>query len=715
MSVRAKLIASFAAVVLLTVIVGGTGLYAFREIEGVFKDIAEDRLTEMTLAQKLASQSQTIVSTAPLMLTAETEEQKNDIYESIRQELGGLYETTGLLQDRLGENDQIDQINTEAHELETAIDSMNEALGRLINARLSMDDRLALLDKTMGEYHKTLDTLARFSSMGIQSTTKQVASLKKEAETNPAVLAEKQKKIAELLFAMSKAVEDGAPIRRLQELGDKAQGLILSVVAETDEAKLNAVNVRSKIVTKEIPKHLGGFNDKVKDAYIAHAKTFSELASGENSVPNLRLEILKADANLTDQFTAVRNIAGEMNTATASLLGDAKAAIGQSQDSAKETMKTLSGVILATIAASIVVSGILLWLVVVRNLLRRLSGLQSSMTKLSNGDLEVDIPTGASDELGAMANTVEVFRDNALQVRKLEENQRAQAEQAEAEKRELMNKLANDFQAEVGDVLQAVDKAIEEMRGEANAMLETAENTNTQAAAVSSASNLASENVQAVASAADQLSASITEISQQVSSAAQTTSEAVSESERSNKMVRELAESAERIGEVVQLISDIAEQTNLLALNATIEAARAGDAGKGFAVVANEVKSLASQTAKATDEIGQQMDGIQRATSGAVQSIQGIGEVIARINEISGGISAAVEEQGAATNEIAGNVQQAASGTDRVNVSINDVTNAAETTGQSARHVLEAVQRVDSQAEALRNQVELFLERIRAA
>lgn len=716
MSVRAKLIASFAAVVFLTVVVGATGLYAFRQIEVIFTDITDNKLVEMKLAQKLSSQSQAVVSTAPLMLSAETEERRQEIYDTLRANMEELFLTIAELKGRIGETEQISRIETANRQLATAIDSMNASLGDLIVARMSMEERLSLLEQTSAEYQKNLDTLARISNMGIQSTSIQVEKLKKEAEADPTILESNPKKVAELLFAISNAVESGAPVRNMQELGEKAKGLILSAVTEKDREKLTStLDVRTKIVIREITNQLQNFNERVQETYGAHAKTFGDLASGETSVPALRISIMDAEASLNEQFQAALSVANEMTDATSALLVDAEEHIGQSQVVATTTMKEMSMVIVVAIAASIVVSGLLLWLVVMRNLLRRLSGLQGAMTRLSDGDLDVKIPTGASDELGAMANTVEVFRDNALQVRKLEENQREQAARAEQEKRDLMNKLADEFYAQVGDVLESVGQAIEEMRHEANAMLGTAEHTNKQAASVSSASSLASENVQAVASAADQLSASISEISAQVSHAASTTSEAVTESERSNKMVQELAESAGRIGEVVQLISDIAEQTNLLALNATIEAARAGDAGKGFAVVANEVKSLASQTARATDEIGQQMDSIQRATSEAVASIKSIGAVIARINEISSGISAAVEEQGAATSEIAGNVQQAASGTDKVNASIGDVTTAAETTGQSAKHVLEAVQRVGSQAEELRNQVTLFVDKIRAA
>ena len=277
-----------------------------------------------------------------------------------------------------------------------------------------------------------------------------------------------------------------------------------------------------------------------------------------------------------------------------------------------------------------------------------------------------------------------------------------------------LNDHAERFESTVKGMVEVVASAATEMQSTARSMETTANSTSEQATAVAAAAEEASTNVQTVASAAEQLSSSISEISRQVAQSTQIAGNAVSEAERTNEMVKGLADAAQKIGEVVGLINDIASQTNLLALNATIEAARAGEAGKGFAVVASEVKNLANQTAKATEEIGAQIGGIQSATQGAVTAIQGIGDTIAEINEIASAIAAAVEQQGAATQEIARNVEQAASGTTEVTQSITQVTQAASETGNAAGQVLQAAGELSTQAENLSGEVTSFLDTIRA-
>jgi len=274
--------------------------------------------------------------------------------------------------------------------------------------------------------------------------------------------------------------------------------------------------------------------------------------------------------------------------------------------------------------------------------------------------------------------------------------------------------IADNFERGVGQVVNTVSSATEEMRASAESMTQTADNTNHQATTVAAAAEEATANVQAVSAAAEELSSSINEISRQVSQSSQIAQQAVKQADDTDKQIQGLAEAAARIGEVVNLITDIAEQTNLLTLNATIEAARAGEAGKGFAVVASEVKNLANQTAKATEEIGSQIGGIQGATADAVTAIQEIGRVIAQINETSGAVAAAVEEQGAATQEIAANVEQAAAGTAEVSSSITLVTQAAAETGESANQILSAATELGQQAAELRNQVDTFLTEVRA-
>ncbi len=369
-----------------------------------------------------------------------------------------------------------------------------------------------------------------------------------------------------------------------------------------------------------------------------------------------------------------------------------------------------------TLSATALVLGLLAAFGIARGITKPVAGMTEAMRKLAEGDLATEVPAKANkDEIGTMAQAVQVFKDNAIRVKAMEEEQEALEAKAAADKKAAMYALADQFEAKVGGVVAGVSSSAEQLQGSANALSATAEETSRQATAVAAASEEASTNVQTVASAAEELSSSITEISRQVSESAKIAGQAVDEVGRTGQTVEALALAAQKIGDVVKLISDIASQTNLLALNATIEAARAGEAGKGFAVVASEVKNLASQTAKATDEIGGQIAEIQNATGASVMAMKGIGETIAKINQIAAGIASAVEEQGAATQEIARNVQQAAAGTGEVSSNIAGVTQAAGETGASASQVKDAASTLGTQAVDLRKSVDAFLTQVRAA
>jgi len=386
-----------------------------------------------------------------------------------------------------------------------------------------------------------------------------------------------------------------------------------------------------------------------------------------------------------------------------------------SQASLKRVRNTTRNVIVGVAGGTAILFTMFSWLLA-GSITRPINGLTLAMQRLAEGDTTIAVPSVANrDEVGDMARTVQVFKANTVEKTRLEQEQAATAERAEQEKRRVMNEVADRFERQVKEVVDSISSAASELQATAQQMSSTAEETSHQATAVSSASSQASANVQTVATAAEEMSASIGEIGRQVSQSAKIAGKAVDDAKRTNDAVRGLDEAAQKIGEVVTLINDIAGQTNLLALNATIEAARAGEAGKGFAVVAQEVKNLANQTAKATEDISQQIVSVQEETRGTVDAIDGIMAVISEISDIATTIASAVEEQGVSTQEIARNVQEAARGTADVNDNIGGVTRAAADTGAASNQVLESSQQLSVQAEGLRAELEKFLTDVRAA
>ena len=328
-------------------------------------------------------------------------------------------------------------------------------------------------------------------------------------------------------------------------------------------------------------------------------------------------------------------------------------------------------------------------ILVARSITGPLRHMTVAMNDLASGNLAVEVPgVGRGDEVGEMAKAVEIFKGNAVARQALEAEQREAATRAASGRKADMNKMANDFEAAVGLIVEAVSSASSQLEVSAGTLTTTAERAQQLTATVAAASEEASSNVQSVASATEEMASSVNEISRQVQASARMAVDAVGQARVTNDRVSELSKAATRIGDVVELINTIAGQTNLLALNATIEAARAGEAGRGFAVVASEVKALAEQTAKATGEIGQQISGIQAATQESVNAIQAISGTIEKLSEISSTIAAAVEEQGAATQEISRNVQQASMGTQQVSANITDVQRGASETGSASSQVL---------------------------
>ncbi|AWK87357.1 methyl-accepting chemotaxis protein [Azospirillum thermophilum] len=373
-----------------------------------------------------------------------------------------------------------------------------------------------------------------------------------------------------------------------------------------------------------------------------------------------------------------------------------------------------------TLTLAVSLAGILVCLAVAllvarSGISRPIRRLSAAMEQLAGGDNSVEIEGhDRRDEVGAMARTVLVFKENAIAKQRMEAEQAEQKARAEAERKAMLNRMADQFESTVRTVVSQVSSAVTQVQGNARAMSAMAEQGEERATAVAAATQQASANVQTVATAAEEMSGSIAEIGQQIARSAQVAALAVGRAQAADRSIQSLASQAGTIGDVIKLITDIASQTNLLALNATIEAARAGEAGKGFAVVASEVKNLANQTAKATGDIAAQIGGMQQATGEAVQAIGEVGETIGQMNEITTTIASAIEEQDAATKEIARNVQQAAQGTEEVSLNIAGVEQAAQGTGKAAAELLDAADSLARQAATLSREVDGFITQVRA-
>jgi methyl-accepting chemotaxis protein len=465
-----------------------------------------------------------------------------------------------------------------------------------------------------------------------------------------------------------------------------------------DEMKKRAAEFAPALAAADLP---AAVKDEVAAKIAAYQSDFFALMEARLSLADEVRDLGRTYDDLRPIMVDVDRLADERHAAAQAAI------VGAREATSQRMMWAILAITLAVAAAAFGIG---------RGVSRPIVRIAAAMERLAAGDVATAIPgLGRGDEIGVMADAVQVFREHMLASERLRGEREAAEARAAAMRQTTMRDLADVFEREMADVVQAVVDSAARMQDVAHAMAGSAEETSRKAAAVARAASEATDNVRTVASASEELSAAAAEIGRQVAKSSSVAARATSDARRTDADVAGLATAAQKIGEVIGLIQSVASQTNLLALNATIEAARAGEHGKGFAVVASEVKALANQTTSASQEIATQVTAIQDATGGAVTAIRGIGATIGEINGIAQAVAAAVDQQRAATEGIANNVQEAAQGTEDVSRHIGGVSAASTAAGAAAAQVLDAATQLARHADRLKDDVERFLAGVRAA
>ena len=698
--IKARLMLAFGAVAAMTVMAAMVGWFSYGNVESSFAQVTEKNMPAMNRALQLAAESASLSAAAPSLNAAESDAQRQAQMAALQ----GKTDSLRTLLDELAASSSDEARSSRTQTLAQTLTGNLDRLDQVVAERLQLE---AERERTVSEIARLHKEILALTMPMIDDANFELLLGSEDSSADPAAVIDKLVNIdVEKLRALLQIVSDA----------NLVSGLLSQAANALDVARIQPIQERFIAAEAHLQESLENLPEGEDSTQLGELLgALLGLGQGDGQVFTLRrgelLKLQEAQKILTENLELADGLGSEL----AGLVADAR-------DQVESGTTSVAGAItggrtwLAIIAAiSLATAGLIAWLYVGRNLLRRISALAGSMTELASGNLQAEIEADGRDELAGMARTLFVFRNGLLEVEAANRRTEQEREAAAKARQEEMAQLADAFESSVMGVVDRLSTASMAMQDNAQAMSETAENTSGQTTAVANAMQEASNNVNSVAGAAEELSSSVQEIGRRVSESATIATEAADKAQRSNERVESLAQAAEKIGEVVELISAIAEQTNLLALNATIEAARAGEAGRGFAVVASEVKSLANQTAVATSQIGDQIGDVQSATKGAVEEIRGITETIGRVNDITTDIASAAEEQNVATQEISRNVQEAATGTAAVSDRVGEVTQAAEETGQSAKQMLEAASDLSRQATELNSLVDGFLNKVRAA
>jgi methyl-accepting chemotaxis protein len=703
LGLRARLYAAFGVAALLSVAACAVGWLSFDNVDHAMHRVAKQAVPAIANSLDLARLSAEVAAAAPSLAGVSSQQER----EKVRAELSiKRAAMQAALEAQSGDASIIATLNAMADDMSKGLDALDKAVGD----RLSLAARRGSATAEMRKAHEAfrqfitplLDDISFEMTMALTSIGEKTGSGTADATLAVMGIADKELVILDSMFRMVADVNE-------------AQGILAEASVAPAWEQLQPARERLTAAVARIRKHQTALK-KVSDNAELTAKIDAVLrfAAGDHDLLNMRRAELDAQNAGQGVLTRSRETAQKLGETVGAIVTAARADTASATAAVGTEIGRGRWLLLGIAASSVLIAALVGWLYVGRRIANRLVALSGAMRRVAAGELDAPIPADGRDEIADMATALVVFRDAAQAQRAAEAEAADERERLSQERRTQRLQLADAFEASVKKVVDELIQGAGRLQETARVMSDSMAATEQRTGQVASVSSAAQSNVQAVAAATEELTASISSITSQVEQSTKVAGQAVHEAKETGAQVNGLAEAARRIGDVVSLISDIAGQTNLLALNATIEAARAGDAGRGFAVVASEVKNLAGQTAKATEEITAQVSAIQAATGQSVDAIQRITQTIAAVNEIAGSIAAAIEQQRAATQQIARNVHEAAGATADTTSNVDVVLRSANETGQRAGQVLAAAQAIAGQSDTLNAEVDGFLRKVRA-
>lgn len=694
--IRGSLFAAFAVIAGMAILISAGAGAILGQLGQMMTDLNGRDIPKLTASLELATASENLASQGPMLLASSTADVLKERSQRMRDTHKVAIEKLDTISKLGADKAVVAALGDSVKNIEDTIRSLGAATQEKIDAGIQHEKLYNAVRAAADNFVKKAAPSIADAQTGMDATLRAVV-----------FSAEDSGEASRIIVQIGNVVADTNLI---------SSDLMAALSAGTSDA-LSPTEDSFKTAQKRVKTNLSALDgaiSSIPDLRKA-AEQLLALGDGKEGVFKVRqkeIDTLEYGELILDE---TRKLNAGLGVSVKMLVDKVRAETDASTAKAQTTITWSTQIMLALGALTLIGSALFVWLYVGRSILRRIAQLQKAMQLLSSGDLETQMARSKQqDEITVMADSLEVFRENMINARNMSAEQ-DRDRIAKNERAARVETRIHDFEGKVRSALEKLQTAANSMQTTAQDMSATADRSSTLVSAVAAAAEETSVNVQTVSAGTEELTSSIAEISRQVVTSSQIAAKAVNEAGETDATMQGLAESANRISVVIDLIQTIASQTNLLALNATIEAARAGDAGRGFAVVASEVKSLADQTAKATDEIRTQIVAMQQVTSTAVGAIRNIGQTITEINEVSTAIATAVEQQGAATREIARNIQHAAGGTSEVSSNIVGVSDASSQAGVAATDVLGACGELRREADILRGEIDEFLTSIRAA